>query len=173
MRYHRKHIPRLMRRLGVVLKFPERRALEQDDREVKRWKRLRLPEILEYAKKRRGLVFHADEALVSLIPYVGKTWSFPECQPIVKVSGKREQHIGISAAVNRQGRICFELTKEHERFTAKTFIRFVKKIRKEFPNRHITLIADGAPTHKAKIVKKFEAENLWLRLKFYLHILQS
>ncbi len=152
-----------MRRVGVVLKFPERRALEQDDREVRKWKRIRLPEILEYAKKKRGLVFYADESLVNLIPYVGKTWSFPECKPVVKVSGKRGQHIGISAAVNKQGRICFEFTRDHERFTAKTFIRFIKKIRKEFPDRHITLIVDGAPTHKAKIVKAFEAASSWLK----------
>lgn len=165
IKYHRKHIPRLMRRLGVVLKFPERRALEQDDREVRKWKRNRLPKIIEYAKKKRGLVFYADEAVVNLIPYVGKTWSFPECKPVVKVSGKRGQHIGISAAVNKQGRICFELTREHERFTAKTFIRFVKKIRKEFPSRHITLIVDGAPIHKAKIVKRFEAESSWLKIE--------
>lgn len=165
VKYHRKHIPRLLRRLGVVLKFPERRALEQDDREVRKWKRTRLPKIIEYAKKKRGLVFYADEALVNLIPYVGKTWSFPECKPVVRVSGKRGQHIGISAAVNKQGRICFELTRDNERFTAKTFIRFVKKIRKEFPSRHITLIVDGAPTHKAKIVRKFEAENSWLKLE--------
>jgi transposase len=165
VKYHRKHIPRLMRRLGVVLKFPERRALEQDDREVRRWKRTRLPKIIEYAKKKRGLIFYADEALVNLIPYVGKTWSFPECKPVVRVSGRRGQNIGISAAVNKQGRICFELTREHERFTARTFIRFVKKMRKEFPNRHITLIVDGAPTHKAKIVKTFEAANPWLKLE--------
>jgi len=165
VKYHRKHIPRLMRRLGVVLKFPERRALEQDDREVRKWKLKRLPEILEYSRKKRGLIFYADESLINLIPYVGKTWSFPECKPVVKVSGKRGQHIGISAAVNKQGRICFELTREGERFTAKTFIRFIKKIRYEFPDRHITLIVDGAPTHKAKMVKVFEAENSWLKLE--------
>jgi hypothetical protein len=81
----------------------------------------------------------------------------------VRVSGKRGQHIGISAAVNKRGRVCFELTRESERFTLKTFIRFVKKISTEFPGRHITLVVAGAPTHKAKIVKKFEAESSWLK----------
>jgi transposase len=57
------------------------------------------------------------------------------------------------------------LTTENERFTARIFIRFVKKIRKEFPNLHITLIVDGAPTHKAKIVKTCEAANPWLKLE--------
>ena len=164
--YHRKHLPRLLRRLGLVLKFPERRALEQDSKEIRRWKKERFPEIVEFAQKKRSLVFYADEALISLIPYVGRTWTFPTCKPIARVSGKRGQHIGISAAVNQRGRICFELTRDHEKFTAKTFLRFVKKLRREQPKRHLTLIVDGSSTHTAKIVKRFAQENTaWLRLE--------
>jgi transposase len=166
IKYNKRYIPELLRKLGLVLKFPERRALEQDISAVKQWKKDRLPEILEFSRKKRGFVFYADEALVSLIPYVGKTWAFPKCKPIVRVSGKRGEHIGISAAVNRQGRICFELTREKERFTAKTFLRFVRKLRRQFPYRHLTLIIDGAPIHKAKLVKLFAEDNRsWLRVE--------
>ena len=157
--YHPKHMPRFLRRLGLVLKFPERRALEQDPEKVRCWKEERLPELLEYARKRRALVFYADESLISLIPHVGKTWTFPDAHPIVRVSGKRGQHVGITAAVNRQGHLCFELTREEERFTAKTFLRFIRKLRRECPNRPILLIVDGAPIHKAKVVKSFQKDN--------------
>ena len=157
--YHPKHMPRLMKNLGLELKFPERRALEQDSKALREWKKERFPEILKTAKKKRALLFYADESVISLIPYVGKTWTFPNKKPIVRVSGKRGQNIGITAAVNRQGRLCFELTKEEERFTAKIFIRFLKKLMKQFSNRFIILIVDGAPTHTAGIVKKFEQEN--------------
>lgn len=164
--YHQKHIPRLLRRLGLWLVFPERRALEQDSKEVKKWKLRRLPKILAETKKNKGLVFYADESLVSLIPYVGKTWSFPGDKPVVYVSGLRGQHVGVTAAVNQQGRMSFELTREKERFTAKVFIRFIKKMRAEYPKKFLSLIVDGAPTHKAKIVKSFVADNQkWLRLE--------
>jgi len=157
--YHPKHMPRFLRRVGLVLKFPERWALEQDPEKVRWWKEERLPELLEYARKRRALLFYADESLISLIPHVGKTWTFPEAHPIVRVSGKRGQHVGITAAVNRGGRLCFELTREKERFTAKTFLRFIRKLRREHPDRPILLIVDGAPIHKAKVVKAFQEEN--------------
>jgi hypothetical protein len=98
-------MPRLLKWLGVELKFPERRALEQDPKEVRRWKEKRLPEILKDAKKKRALVFYADESIISLIPYVGKTWAFPDEKPIIRVSGKRGQNIGVTAAVNQQGRM--------------------------------------------------------------------
>lgn len=166
LEYHPKHMPRLLKRMGLELKFPERRALEQDPKAVRAWKRKRLPEIIDYAKKKCSLVFYADESLISLIPYVGRTWSFPKSKPIAYVSGKRGQHVGVTAAVNRQGRLCFELTREKERFTARIFIRFIKKMRKENPSRSMVLIVDGAPTHKAKVVKAFTEENKsWLRLE--------
>jgi len=168
--YHPKHMPRFLRRLGLELRFPERRALEQDLEEVRWWKEERLPELLESARKQRALVFYADESLVSLIPHVGKTWTFPDAHPIVRVSGKRGQHVGITAAVNRGGHLCFELTREKERFTSKTFLRFIRKLRREYPTRPILLIVDGAPIHKAKIVKAFQEEN---RSWFCLEILPA
>jgi len=164
--YHPKHMPRLLRRLGLYLKFPERRALEQDPKEVRKWKKKRLPEIIRFAKRRRGLVFYADESLISLIPYVGKTWTFPKAKPIARVSGKRGQHIGVTAAVNAQGRLGFELTKDKEKFTAKVFLRFIRKLRREYPSRFIILIVDGASVHKANIVKAYEKKfKKWFRLE--------
>lgn len=164
--YHVKHMPRLLKWLGLELKFPERRALEQDPKAVREWKQNRFPEIIKHAKKKRALLFYADEAIISLIPYVGKTWALPNKKPIVRVSGKRGQNIGVTAAVNQQGRMCFELTKEKERFTAKVFIRFIKKMHREHPDRYIVLIVDGAPVHTARIVKKFmEESKSWLRLE--------
>jgi len=59
--------------------------------------------------------------------------------------------VGVTAAVNEQGRLCFELTPENETFTSKTFLRFVRKLRKEFSSRKIFLIVDGAPIHIAKL----------------------
>jgi transposase len=165
VKYHPKHMPRFLRRLGLVLKCPERRALEQDPKEVRWWKRRRLPELLEYARKKRALVFYADESLISLIPHVGKTWTFPEVHPIVRVSGKRGQHVGITAAVNRAGHMCFEMTRDTERFTAKTFLRFIRKLRREHSSRPIVLIVDGAPIHKAKLVRTFQKEHSWLCLE--------
>ncbi len=157
--YHPKHMPRLMKNLGLELKFPERRALEQDQVKLREWKNKRFPEILRIAKNKRALLFYADEAMISLIPYVGKTWTFKNTKPIVRVSGKQRQNIGITSAVNQQGRLCFELLKEKENFTAKTFIRFLKKMMKQFENRFIILIVDGASVHTAGLVKKFKQEN--------------
>jgi len=151
--------------MGLVIKFPERRALEQDPEKIQEWKETRLPAIMSEAKKRRALVFYADESLISLIPYVGRTWTFPDMQPIVKVSGKRGQHVGVTGAVNASGKVCFEMTADGERFTAKVFLRFVRKLRRTHSRRAIILIVDGASVHKANCVKEFLSDNPWLRLE--------
>jgi len=39
------------------------------------------------------------------------------------------------AAVNQKGRLCFDLTRDGERFTSKTFLRFIRKLRLEAPLR--------------------------------------
>ena len=163
--YHPKYMPRFLRRLGLILRFPERRALEQDPEAVREWKEERLPEILADARKRRALVFYADESLVSLIPNIGRTWTFPDVKPIARVSGRRGQHIGVTGAVNSGGRNYFELTGKDERFTALVFLRFVGKLHQEYPRRRITLIVDGASVHKAKVVKEYISKNKWLRLE--------
>ena len=160
-------MPRLLRRLGLVLKFPERRALEQDPAALRRWKKERFPEITQFAKKKRALILFADECLISLIPYVGKTWTKPQARPIVRVSGKKHQHVGVTAAINAQSRFTFELTRREETFTAHVFLRFVRKLRREHPRRFIVLIVDGARSHTARSVKEFAAQNSrWLRIEF-------
>lgn len=168
--YHPKHMPRLLRRIGLNFKFPERRALEQDPIAVREWKKKRLPEILRFAKSRKALLFYGDEALISLVPYVGRTLAFPQAKPIVRVSGRRGKHVGITAAVNAQGRMGFELTREDEMFTAKVFLRFIRKLCREHLARFIVLIVDGASTHTAKIVKAYAKEN---KKNFRLEILPA
>ena len=164
--YHFKHMSRLLRNLGLTLKFPERRSLDQDPEEVERWKRIRLPRILKAAAKRHAVIYYMDESLFSLIPYIGKTWAWPSEAPEVYISGRRGKHVGVTAAVNTNGRLFFELTKDDETFTSKVFLRFITKLRQEHPRRPLVLIADGASPHIANCVKEFEEENKsWFRLE--------
>jgi len=165
--YHHKHMSRLLRRLGMVLKFPERRALEQDPQELREWKKYRFPEILNFGKKNKALIFFADECLISLIPYIGKTWTQKRSKPIARVSGIKHQHIGVTAAINAQSRFTFELTRNKENFNTHIFLRFVRKLHREHSNRFIVLIVDGATPHTSKLTKQFVLENKkWLRLEY-------
>jgi transposase len=166
IRYHLKYMPRFLRRLGLKMIFPERRALEQDAEAVLRWKEFELPRIEQEAKKRRALLFYADESSISLIPTVGRSWSLPGVRPLVRVSGKRHRRVNVMGAVNRGGRLYFEMLPDKDNFTAKAFMRFLGKLRAHFPKRNLTVIVDGASTHTASVVKDYLAAQKWLRLEY-------
>ena len=164
--YHLKYMPRFLRRLGLRLVFPERRALEQDEESVRHWKVAELPRIEKEAADRRAFLFYADETSISLIPTIGWAWSLPGVRPVVRVTGKRGKRVNVTGAVNRAGRLYFEMLPQGENCTAKTFIRFLKKMRVQFPKRNLSLIVDGASSHRAKEVKKYQAGQKWLRLEY-------
>lgn len=160
---HRDYMPRFLRRLGLVRKSPECRALEQDPKAVRQWKRRVLPGIIRAAAKSRGLILYGDEALFVLIPYVGKTWTFPDIKPIVRVSGKRGIHGGVTSAVSPKGHLVFQFSKDN--FNAGTLIRFMNALHKHFKRRKLFFIIDGATSHRAKVVKCYaESNSSWLSL---------
>lgn len=163
VRFHSKHMPRFLRRLGLVRKTPERRALEQNPREVNRWKRYTLPLITRQATQCRGLILYGDESSFFLIPYVGKTWTFPDIKPVVRVSGRKGVHVCITSAISAKGHLVFQFTKGN--FNSKTLIRFTKSLHCHFKGRKIFFIIDGASPHRSQAVKQFVKSNSsWLSL---------
>ena len=158
-------MPRFLARLGLVRKTPERRALEQDHKAVSRWKRHLLPRIERSATECHGLILYGDEVLFVLIPHIGKTGTFPDIKPIVRVSGKRGVHVGVTSAVSPQGHLLFQLSQGN--FNATTLIRFMKSLHGHFEKYRLFFVVDGAPAHRAKAVKQFAADNAsWLSLHY-------
>ena len=165
IKLHRDYMPRFLRRLGLVRKSPERRALEQDIKEIRKWKRYALPKIKRSASQCKGLILYGDESVFKLIPHVGKTWTFPEIKPIVRVSGKKGIHIAVTSAVSTKGHLLFQIAKTN--FNSGTLIRFMKSLHKHFVKRHLFFIIDGAPSHRAKVIDRFVRENAtWLSLHY-------
>jgi len=160
---HRKHMPRFLRRLGLVRRSPERRALEQDPQAVRRWERNVLPAITRAAARCGGLILYGDEALFVLIPHVGKTWTFPDLKPVARVSGQRGVHVGVTSAVSTRGDLTFQCSRGN--FNAGTLTRFMGALHRHFRRRKLFFIIDGAPSHQAKAVKRFAQKNRsWLSL---------
>lgn len=163
VRLHPKHMPRFLRRLGLVRRSPERRALEQDPKAVRRWRQHVLPGILRSATQCRGIVLYGDESLFALIPHIGKTWTFPEVKPVARVSAQRGIHVGVTSAVSRHGHLLFQFSKSN--FNAHTLIRFMTALHRHFTVRKLFFIIDGARPHRARAVQEFAQRNAaWLSL---------
>ena len=148
-------VARLMKRLGFTPQRPLYRAWQQDPVLVKRWQDQDYPKIAAKAKKENALIFFADEAGLRSDNHTGTTWAPVGQTPIVKATGARFG-FNMLSAVNAQGH--FRFMTVQGTVTASVFRDFLKRLITGL-ERKVFLIVDGHPTHKAKLVKQFLADN--------------
>lgn len=156
---------RLLRRLGLTNQKGERKALEQNPKEVKKWLKEEWPKILAHAKRWQAMIYFQDEAGVSVNAVMGKTWAPKGKTPIVKLTGNRGG-ICVSSAVSPAGRLVFRVEKETVNSTI--FIDFLDKVRKQHRNRKIIIIADRARPHIAAKVADYAETNKKTFAIYYL-----
>lgn len=149
---HHSNVWRLLKRMGLSNKKPEKRAAEQNPREAKRWLKEEWPKILAHAHKWQATLYFQDETVVSLTPVLGKTWAKKGKFPIVRLTGKRGGFC-ISTAITPRGKMLFRIEKGN--VTADTFLDFLEKLRKHHPRRKIVVVTDQARPHIAKRVMEY------------------
>ncbi len=143
---------RLLQKLGLTNQKPERRAIEQDPKETKRWLKEEWPRIQAHARRWQAVLYFQDEAGVSLTPVLGKTWAPKGKTPIVRVTGHRGGLI-VTSAMSTAGRLLFRF--EKERITADLHIEFLEQVREQHKNRKVIIVEDQAPPHIARKVGEY------------------
>ena len=147
---------RLLRRWRLTPQKPEKHAYEQDEKIVANWLANEWPKIQAQAKKWRAIVYFQDEAGVSLIPALGKTWAPRGKTPHVVVSGKRGG-VTVTSAVSPSGRLLFRL--ENQKVVAETHAEFLQQLMNHHPRRKIIVIEDRAPQHRANLIEELVNKN--------------
>jgi transposase len=158
----RASVCRLLNQLGLTAQRPLWRAYQQNPVVVERWLKEQYPVIRREAKCLQAEIWFGDEAGVRSDAHAGTTWAPRGRTPIVSSTGARFG-LNLVSAVNGQG--LFRFMGVQGRVNAGVFIEFLKRllVKAEHP---IFLIVDGHPTHKAKKVRKFVAQNS-KRLRLY------
>lgn len=155
----------LLRRLGLTPQVPEKRALEQSKGLVESWIKHEWPKIEEHARRWRAIVYFEDEAGVSLIPALGRTWALRGQTPVVSVTGAKGG-ISVTSAISRSGRLLFRI--EHEKVNGKLHIEFLNQILRHHPLRKIIVVEDRAPTHRSAVVEQFITEHKRRFARYFL-----
>lgn len=164
---HNSNVWRLLKRMGLSNKKPEKRAYEQNPKEAKKWLREEWPKIQEHARRWQAIIYFQDETSVSLIPVMGKTWYKKGKTPVVKLTGKKGS-FPVSSAISPRGKMLFRIEKDV--INSSTFIEFLKKIRQHSPNRKVIVVTDKARPHIARAVKDYAEAN---NKKFAIYYLPS
>ncbi len=146
----------MLRKLKLTPQKPNKQALEKDEKAADKWLKEEWPKIKQIVRRQQAMLYFQDEAGVSLIPFLRRTWAPKGKTPTVKVTGKKGG-ISVSSAISPAGRMVFRI--EKGRMTAQTYIDFLSKIILQHRHRRIVVISDNAPTHKAKLVKEFVLSN--------------
>ena len=147
---------RLLRKLGLTNQKPERRARQMNLRRVTYWFKTTWPHIKEHARRWNAILYFQDEAGISLVPNLGKTWAVKGKTPIMTVTGSKGGFL-MSSAISTTGRLLFRT--ETESVKAPVFLDFVDKVRSHTPKRKVIMVVDNARPHTAGLVKKYRAKN--------------
>src|ERR1700739_2049668 len=157
-------VRRLLNQLGLTTQRPLWRAYQQDPERVKRWLETDYPAIRRHAQRTGAQIFFADEAGVRSDYHSGTTWGKRGQTPVVSSTGARFA-ANLISAISAQGELRFMLTKG--RVTATVFLEFLRRLLVN-ATKPIFLIVDGHPTHRAKSVAKFVAQQAGRLQLFFL-----
>ena len=162
---HISNIARLLKRWGITNQKPEKRALQADPKEGRQWLKEEWPKIKAHAKRWQAIIYFLDEAGVSLIPVMGKTWAPKGKTPLVSVTGNKGGFC-VTSAISPAGRMLFRM--EKERVNAAVHIQFLGQVLRHHPRRKVIVVEDQAPAHVAGKVKKFAGKNKKRFTLYYL-----
>lgn len=155
---HSTNVMRWLKRWGMTNQKPKRRAIQRNERAVKRWLREEWPKIKEHRRRWQAVLYFQDESGVSLTAVMGKTWAPKGKTPVVTATGNRGG-LCITSAISPSGKMIFRIEKDKEKINAGKHIEFLQQIMKHHPNRKIIIIEDNAPAHIAKKVNTFVEQN--------------
>lgn len=154
---------RYLRDIGLSCQKPEKRAIEQNPKEAKKWLEIEWPKIKQNAKNERAIIFFQDETSVAMNSNVGTTWARIGKTPIIRLSGKKA-NVPVISAISLSGKLFFSVPKNN--VTSREFILFLKNLLNAVPRKRVQLITDNAPTHTSKKVKDFIASQTRLVVHF-------
>lgn len=142
----------------------EARYYEANPKAQKEWLRKIVPEIKRCVEKHKAILYFEDEANVSLLSVMGKTWGPIGQKTIIKTTGNKG---GVSAisAITKSGNLIFNL--HEKKITSVEIIAFLQQMLNQHPRRDLVVIMDQARPHVSKITRAFIASKNRLHV-YYL-----
>jgi transposase len=144
-------IGRLLASLDITPQKPLRRAYERDEKEIRKWKEEKYPQLRKRARQQGADIFFLDEVGVRSDSPLGRSYGLKGQTPVVKTSGQR-QKINAISAVNAKGAFWYKVY--GGTLTAALFLVMLQDLMKG-RKKPIMLVVDGLPAHRAKVVARY------------------
>ena len=162
IKLHITYVRKIMRAYGLLPKAPERvRANRAGKRAVQNWQ-YRLNKRISCLKRDRFTLVMEDESFFIHDGIVGRKYWSPVGNPVgIPYTGSHKR-ITADGSITANGRQFF---RTYEKFDAPTFVRYLKEMQRHFGK--MAVVADRAPPHKAKAVRKLLRENKNIKIIYH------
>lgn len=156
------HVVRMLRqRLNWTSQKPQKRAREQNDKEVERWKADEFARIVRESYRRRDHLVFVDESGYMLTPVVRRTLAPCGQTPLLDCFDRRDRISVISAIsmspARARLRLWFRLLAPNTNVRAADVVEFLGELGKSLPGG-MTVLWDGSSTHsRSKLVQSYLA----------------
>lgn len=154
---------RVLRKNGFLYKKAVKGYTQGNEDELNSWLKNEFPEILQKMREFKGILYFLDESNIQMSSLKGKTWAPIGVTPIVRISGKRGS-ISAMSAISKSGYLTFTL---HEsRINADCVIDFLENLKEHHKRRHLFVLMDNSPVHKAKKIQLFQEKNKTIHIHY-------
>jgi hypothetical protein len=148
VRCHEGHVRRVLGKLGFSCQRPERRAVERDDKQVRRWRRKVWPGLKKNAGRQGRVIVFVDESGLSIKPTRARTWA-PRGQTPWLFESFNWKRLSVIGGLSLR-RFYFQIHKGS--IKSAQVIEFIKHLQRHL-KRRLLIIWDGAAIHRSKEVQ--------------------
>lgn len=159
--YHEDHLSRFLRGLGLSVQKPAVRAVERDEKAIKRFVEREFPAIEKKARRQNATLIFEDEAGFLSTPTRATTWGAVGKTPVIRSHGrgwKKVSAIGtleVSPRVDRSGhrpiRQSFQLYEDN--IDGPRLAEYLRSLLRRVRGP-VMLLWDGLAAHRSPSVKK-------------------
>ena len=161
VRYHKRHVSKLLAKLRWTPQVPIRRAIQRDEEAIRRWQAEAWPQILKKTRKERRTLVFEDESGFYLLPGLVRTYAPAGKTPVIREKATRD-HLSVMGGMTPGGKV-YTLVRQ-ESLNGLHCIEFLKHLQAVAASR-LLVVWDGSPIHRRVAVKEFvEASKgrIWL-----------
>lgn len=143
-----------LRREGLSLQRPIKRALERDEAAIRRWLRMEYPRIRAEARKIGAILYFGDESGVRTDHVSGRTWAQRGHTPEVHRTSHRDV-VSLLSAMTPRGDLLFMTSPV--KINSDVFIRFLRRLLAHHRRRKLVLIVERSAYHGSRKTRAFVA----------------
>jgi len=149
------------RRLDYRLIFPRYLLLDADEKKVQKAQQ-DIAALMDRAIRGEIILIFMDEATFRMVPTLTRIWAKKGSKPMIPTHDDKRKVVITGGTNPVAGKTHFYLSDSASQRAA---LAFVKQIRRRYPDMEIIILLDGAPSHKANILKEYVKQDKNIHLE--------